>query len=45
MFSSEHIKNEVLTITYEHPSSEYYFEKKFQVKISPSDQSLEKQEK
>ena len=32
---SENFQNEVLTITYEHPSSEYNFERKFQDKISP----------
>ena len=31
---SEHIKNEVLTITSEHPSSEDNFERKFQAKLS-----------
>ena len=44
MFSSEHIQNKVLTITSEHPSSEDHFERKFQAKIYPSDQSDEKQE-
>ena len=45
-FSSGPIKNEVLTITSEHPSSEYHFERKFQAKklplhsiLIPSDQS------
>ena len=38
------IQNEVLTINYEHPHSEDHFERKFQSKISPSDQSFEKQE-
>ena len=37
MFSSEYIKNEVLTIKYEHPSSEDHFERKSQVNISSSD--------
>ena len=44
MISSEHIKNGVLNITSEHPSSEYHFERNFQAKISPSNQSFEKQE-
>ena len=44
MFSSTHIENEVLTITYEHPYSDYHCERRFQANISPSDQSLEKQE-
>ena len=34
----------MLTINSEHPSSEDHFESKFQYKISPSDQSFEKQE-
>ena len=38
---SENIKNEVLTITSEHPSSEYNFERKPQDKISTSNQSFE----
>ena len=42
--SSEHIENKVLTITYEHPSSEYHFKIKSQSKISLSGQSFEKQE-
>ena len=42
MFSSEHIQNEVLTLTFEHPSSADKFERKSQSKISPSDQSIEK---
>ena len=37
--SSEYIKNELITITSEHPSYEDNFERKFQAKISPSDQS------
>ena len=45
VFSSQHIQNEVLTITYEHPYSKYDFDRKFQANISPSDQSYEKQEK
>ena len=44
MFSSEPIQNELLTLTFEHPSSEDHFERKFQAKISPSDQNYEKQE-
>ena len=43
-FSSEHIKNEVLTLTYEQPSSEDSFERKFQAKISPSNQTFEQPE-
>ena len=38
MFSSERIKNEVLTITSEHPSSEDNFESKSRANISPFDQ-------
>ena len=34
----ENIQNEVLTITSEHPSYEYNFERTFQDKISPSNQ-------
>ena len=45
MLSSEHIKNKVLTITSEHPYSEDQFERKFQVKISSSDQGFEKEKK
>ena len=41
---SENIQNEVLTITSEHPSSEYNFEVKFQDKISPFNQSFEQPE-
>ena len=44
MFSSEHIQNEVLTIISENPSSEYHFERKFQIKIYPSSQSFKTQE-
>ena len=43
-FSSEHIQNESLTITFEHPSSEDQFERKFQDNISPSDKRFGKQE-
>ena len=42
--SSKHIhniQNEVITITYEHPSYEYNFERKFQDKISPYNQRFE----
>ena len=38
---SEDIKNEVLTITSENTFSEYNFERKFQEKISTSNQSFE----
>ena len=44
ILSSEHIQNEVFNITSEHPYSEDHFERKFQAKIHPSDQSDEKQE-
>ena len=44
VFSSQHIQNEVLTITSEHPSSEYNFESKSQANISPSDKSFENPE-
>ena len=37
-------KNEVLDITPEHPSSEYNFERKFQDKLFPSNQSLKQPE-
>ena len=40
--SSEHIENEVLTITCENPYYEDQLRRKFQAKISPSDQSFEK---
>ena len=39
-FSSGPIQNEMITINYEHPYSEDKFERIFQDKISPSDQSL-----
>ena len=42
--SSGPTENEVITITSEHSSSEDHFEIKFQANISPSDQSVEKQE-
>ena len=38
MFSSKYIKNEVINITYDHPYSEYNFERKFQAKLSSSNQ-------
>ena len=41
-FSSGPIKNEILTINSEHLSSADHFERKFQAKVSPSDQSFEK---
>ena len=44
MFSSEHIKNEVVNITSEHTYSEDHFEIKFQAKISPSNQNFEQPE-
>ena len=44
MFSSEHIQNEVLIINYEHPYYEDHFEKEFQHKISPYNQSFEQPE-
>ena len=44
MFSSEHIQNEVFTITYEHKCSKDNFEIKSQAKTYPSYQSFEKQE-
>ena len=44
ILSSEHIQNEVLAIFYEHIYPEDKFERKFQAKISPSDQSFEKQD-
>ena len=42
--SSGPIKNEVLTLTSEHPSSADHFERKPQDKISPYDQIFEKEE-
>ena len=42
MFSAKHIKNEVRNFTSSPPSSEDYFGKKLQAKISPSDKSFEK---
>ena len=44
MFSSEHIKNKVLTITSELPCSEDHFEGKFQAKIYLSNQFFEQPE-
>ena len=44
MFSSVPIQTEMLTLTYEHPSSAYHFGRKPQANISPSDQSIEKPE-
>ena len=44
MFSSEHIQNEVLTITSEHPYSEDHFYSKSQENISPYNQSFEQPE-
>ena len=41
---SDNIQNKVLNITSEHLSSEYNFEKKFQDKISPSNQRFEQPE-
>ena len=38
---SDYIQNEVLTITSEHPFSEYNFERRFQDNISPYNQSFE----
>ena len=43
-YSSGPIQNEVLTIISEHPYPEDQFERTFQAKIYPSDQSSEKQE-
>ena len=43
-FSSGHIQNEILTINSEHPSSADHFERKFQDKISSSNQSSEQPE-
>ena len=44
MFSSEHIQNEVITINYEHPSSEDQFDIKFQDNTYPSNQNFEQPE-
>ena len=43
-FSSEHIENEVLTLTSETSSSEYCFETKLQAKFDKSDQNFEQPE-
>ena len=43
-FSSGPIQNEAITLTSEHSSSSYHFQRKFQAKISRYDQSFEKQE-
>ena len=45
MLSSEHIKNEVLTINSEHPYSEDKFDRKFQDNIFPYNQSFEQPER
>ena len=42
--SSEHIKNESLTLTYETSSSEDCFERKFQANLDKSDQIFEQPE-
>ena len=44
MFSTEHIQNEVITITSEQPSSEYHCERNFQSEMYPYDKSYEEQE-
>ena len=44
MFSSKPIKNVVLNINCEHPSSEDHFERKFQANIYPSNKSFEQME-
>ena len=44
MFSKEHIKNQILNIISEHPSSEDHFESKSQDNIYPSNQSFEQPE-
>ena len=41
---SDNIQNEVLTITSEHPSYEYKFERKFQDNISTANKSFEQPE-
>ena len=43
-FSSEHIENEVLTLTSETSSSEYCFETKLQAKFDKSDQIFKQTE-
>ena len=43
-FSSEHIKNEVLTLTSQHSSSKDRFETKLQAKFDKSDQIFEQQD-
>ena len=45
MFSSEHIQNEVLAITSEHPYSEDHFDRKLQANMSPSDKKIGKNKK
>ena len=44
MFSSEHIQNEVLTLTSETPSSEYCFDTRLQAKFEKTDQIFEQSE-
>ena len=44
MLSSEHIGNEVFTLTSETPSSKNHFEKKIQARFSKSDHSFEQQQ-
>ena len=43
-FSSVPIQNEVLTFTYEHPSSIDHLERQFQANISPYEKILEQPE-
>ena len=43
--SSEHIKNEVLTLSYETSSSEYWFETKLQAKFDKTNQIFKQTEK
>ena len=43
-FSSEHIENEVLTLSSKHPYYEVNFERKFQANIYPSNQIFEQPE-
>ena len=43
-FSSEHIKNEAITLTSEYPYFDDCFERKFWDKLSPSNQVFEEPE-
>ena len=44
MFLSEYVKNELLTLTSDHPYFEDNFQSKFKAGISPSDRNFEQTE-